>query len=110
MKTVVLLSGGLDSATVLYSAKSSDCECYTLSFNYNQSTKTPLNGVHGQLSTLKPLNHPANSVMLIFIKNLKVYLKFLYYVFFYQGRSLSLVLFWQQRLWARECVSFLPVH
>ena len=30
--------------------------------------------------------------------------------FFYQGRSLSLVLFCQQRLWARECVSFFPVH
>ena len=32
----MLLSGGLDSATVLYSAKPSGCECYALSFDYQQ--------------------------------------------------------------------------
>lgn len=36
MKAVVLLSGGLDSSTVLYSAKASGCECYALSFDYSQ--------------------------------------------------------------------------
>ncbi len=36
MKAVVLLSGGLDSSTVLYSAKVSGCECYALSFDYSQ--------------------------------------------------------------------------
>jgi len=36
VKAVVLLSGGLDSSTVLYSAKASGCECYALSFDYSQ--------------------------------------------------------------------------
>lgn len=36
MKAVVLLSGGLDSSTVLYQAKADGCECYALSFNYQQ--------------------------------------------------------------------------
>ena len=43
MKVVVLLSGGLDSATVLYSAKSFGYECYALSFNYNQRQVRELN-------------------------------------------------------------------
>lgn len=36
MKAVVLLSGGLDSATVLYQAKADGCECYAISFDYQQ--------------------------------------------------------------------------
>lgn len=36
MKAVVLLSGGLDSSTVLYQAKADGCECYALSFDYRQ--------------------------------------------------------------------------
>ena len=36
MKAVILLSGGLDSSTVLYQAKADGCECYAISFNYQQ--------------------------------------------------------------------------
>jgi 7-cyano-7-deazaguanine synthase len=35
-KAVILLSGGLDSVTVLAMAKEQGFECYTLSFNYGQ--------------------------------------------------------------------------
>ncbi|NJK39117.1 MAG: 7-cyano-7-deazaguanine synthase QueC [Oscillatoriales cyanobacterium SM2_3_0] len=36
MKAVVLLSGGLDSSTVLFQAKAEGCRCYALSFDYQQ--------------------------------------------------------------------------
>jgi 7-cyano-7-deazaguanine synthase len=36
VKAVILLSGGLDSSTVLYLAKSEGYDCYALSFDYQQ--------------------------------------------------------------------------
>jgi 7-cyano-7-deazaguanine synthase len=36
MKAVILLSGGLDSSTVLYQAIADGCECYAISFDYQQ--------------------------------------------------------------------------
>lgn len=36
MKALILLSGGLDSATILAIAKDRGYQCYTLSFNYGQ--------------------------------------------------------------------------
>jgi 7-cyano-7-deazaguanine synthase len=42
MKAVVLLSGGLDSSTVLYQAKADGFECYALSFDYQQRHRREL--------------------------------------------------------------------
>jgi len=36
VKAVILLSGGLDSSTVLYQAKAEGYECYAISFDYQQ--------------------------------------------------------------------------
>ncbi len=41
-KAVVLLSGGLDSATVLAIARSQDFECHTISFDYGQRHRAEL--------------------------------------------------------------------
>jgi 7-cyano-7-deazaguanine synthase len=43
LKAVVLLSGGLDSSTVLYQAKADGYECYALSFDYQQRHRRELN-------------------------------------------------------------------
>lgn len=42
-KAVILLSGGLDSATVLAMAKNEGFDCYTLGFNYGQRHNAELN-------------------------------------------------------------------
>ena len=42
MKAVVLLSGGLDSSTVLYQAQADGCECYAISFDYQQRHRREL--------------------------------------------------------------------
>ena len=42
-KAVILLSGGLDSTTVLAIAKYQGYECYALSFDYGQKQKSELN-------------------------------------------------------------------
>ncbi|GAA0199003.1 7-cyano-7-deazaguanine synthase QueC [Kangiella japonica] len=41
-RAVILLSGGLDSTTVLAMAKDQGYECYTMSFNYGQRTVAEL--------------------------------------------------------------------
>ncbi|MEA5502877.1 7-cyano-7-deazaguanine synthase QueC [Halotia wernerae UHCC 0503] len=42
MKAVILLSGGLDSSTVLYQAKADGCECHSISFDYQQRHRREL--------------------------------------------------------------------
>lgn len=42
MKAVILLSGGLDSSTVLYQAKADGCESYAISFDYQQRHRREL--------------------------------------------------------------------
>lgn len=42
MKALILLSGGLDSSTVLYQAKADGCECYAISFDYQQRHRREL--------------------------------------------------------------------
>jgi len=41
-KAVVVLSGGMDSATALYQAKADGNEVYAVSFNYGQRHKKEL--------------------------------------------------------------------
>ena len=42
MKAVILLSGGLDSSTVLFQAKADGCRCFALSFDYQQRHRREL--------------------------------------------------------------------
>jgi 7-cyano-7-deazaguanine synthase len=42
VKAVVLLSGGLDSSTVLYQSQADGCACYALSFDYQQRHRREL--------------------------------------------------------------------
>ena len=41
-RAVILLSGGLDSATVLASARAQGYDCYTMSFDYGQRHRSEL--------------------------------------------------------------------
>ena len=57
MKVVILLSGGLDSATVLYQAKAEGCECYALSFDYQQRHRRELESATALASLAGVENH-----------------------------------------------------
>jgi len=57
MKAVVLLSGGLDSATILAMAMEQGFTCYTLSFNYGQRHTAELNAAKKVASAMKVAGH-----------------------------------------------------
>jgi 7-cyano-7-deazaguanine synthase len=57
MKAVILLSGGLDSATVLAMAKAQAYECYALSFNYGQRHATELNAAAKVVNAFNVIEH-----------------------------------------------------
>lgn len=56
-RAVVLLSGGLDSATVLAIAASLGYECYALSFDYGQRAQTELNAARALVKSLGAKEH-----------------------------------------------------
>ena len=57
MKAVILLSGGLDSATVLAMAKAQAYECYALSFNYGQRHATELSAAAKVANAFNVIEH-----------------------------------------------------
>ncbi len=57
MKAVILLSGGLDSATVLAMAKDQGYECYALSFNYGQRHAAELYAAAKVVSDFNVIEH-----------------------------------------------------
>lgn len=57
MKAVVLLSGGLDSSTVLYQAKANDRECYALSFDYQQRHRRELDAAKAIAESAGAIEH-----------------------------------------------------
>ena len=57
MKAVVLLSGGLDSATTLAIANAQGYECYALSFNYGQRHAAEINAAKKVAVALGVIEH-----------------------------------------------------
>lgn len=56
-KCVVLLSGGLDSATVLSIAKAEGYECHTISFDYGQRHRAELDAAQNLSKSLGAVSH-----------------------------------------------------
>ena len=56
-KAVVLLSGGLDSATVMAMAKAQGYSCYTMSFDYGQRHRAELQAAERVASQLGVVEH-----------------------------------------------------
>jgi 7-cyano-7-deazaguanine synthase len=56
-KAVILLSGGLDSATVLAIAKHNKFDCYALSFNYSQRHISELQAAKKIAETIGVIDH-----------------------------------------------------
>ncbi|BAZ38709.1 exsB protein [Calothrix sp. NIES-4101] len=57
MKAVILLSGGLDSSTVLYQAFADVCDCYAMSFDYQQRHKRELDSAFAIAKQVGVIQH-----------------------------------------------------
>lgn len=57
MRAVVLLSGGMDSATCLAIARRDGCECHALSFDYGQRHRAELDAAAALATRLGALTH-----------------------------------------------------
>ncbi|MCH1518355.1 MAG: 7-cyano-7-deazaguanine synthase QueC [Flavobacteriaceae bacterium] len=66
-KAVILLSGGLDSTTVLAIAKSQDYDCYSLSFDYGQKQRSEL---ESSISIAKKSNVIEHRIMKISLSDI----------------------------------------
>jgi 7-cyano-7-deazaguanine synthase len=58
LKAVILLSGGLDSSTVLYAAKANNIDCYALSFDYFQRHRQELDAAIAIAQSAGVVEHP----------------------------------------------------
>ena len=63
-KAVILVSGGLDSTTVLAMARQQDYVCYTLSFDYGQRHRAELNAAHRVSGAYSDVEHKVVSLNL----------------------------------------------
>ena len=63
-QAVVLVSGGLDSATVLSMAQAQGYECHTLSFDYGQKHNAELQAAQRVIDAQKPASHRVMSIHL----------------------------------------------
>ncbi len=61
-RAVVLLSGGMDSATCLALARRDGCECHALSFDYGQRHRAELEAAAGIALTLGAIEHRTLSI------------------------------------------------
>jgi 7-cyano-7-deazaguanine synthase len=57
MKAVILLSGGLDSSTVLAQAKTDGCQCYAISFDYGQRHRKELDAAQAIAKSAGAIAH-----------------------------------------------------
>jgi 7-cyano-7-deazaguanine synthase len=56
-KAVVLLSGGLDSSTVLYEARAEGLDCYALSFDYGQRHRQEMDAARAIAQSAQVTDH-----------------------------------------------------
>jgi len=56
-KAIILVSGGLDSATVLAMAQAEGFDCYTLAFDYGQRTRSELDAAAVVSATMRARAH-----------------------------------------------------